>query len=129
MVDLIRYFWRWTQAPEQLSQNFTANVALERANGGIKQLTIKKIIGKVDATIASKDFEMNYYKRLDFTALRLGVAMGCKALVRVETEDGRMPQIFELLGVRKENKKVKMTVKAIKGRDMRQEMGLLKKQR
>ena len=105
-------------ASQLISQKFTANVALERANGGSGRqlLTIGKLYGKVDAIVASKEFEMKPYKELDVIALRLGVAMGCKALVTLETEAGKVAN-FELLGVRKENKKVKMTVKAINGGD------------
>jgi hypothetical protein len=122
MRDDLRPIWR-----TQLSQNFTADLNVKRTTGGIQLLTIDKLYGKVDViclTPASKDFELKSYKKLDVTELRLRVAMGCKALVRLETEDGKVAN-FELLGLRKENKKVKMTVKAINGGDM--QIGLLKK--
>jgi hypothetical protein len=134
MRDGLGPIWGWAQAggyfgegPELHSQNFTADLTVKRANGGIRQLTIGNLYGKVDViclTPASKDFELKSYKKLDVIELRLRVAMGCKALVRLETEDGKVAN-FELLGLRKENKKVKMTVKAINGGDM--QIGLLKK--
>jgi len=126
-----------SSAATLLSQNFTADLTLRRANvavgarqrgAGSQFITINKIIGNVDAIVASKEFETKPYKELDVTALRLELATGCKAIVRLETEDGAgKAAFFEVVGLREKNKNVEMSVKAIKGGDIPLMVGLLKK--
>ena len=101
-----------------LTQNFEADVTIRPANeygADIFVLTLDKLIGGVDILLfnpASNDFEKREYERLDVLSLKLGLATGSKAVIKVEMNGGGVWE-HEVLGVKGENGKVKMAVKAV----------------
>jgi hypothetical protein len=101
-----------------LTQNFEADVTIRPANEygyDIFVLTLDKLIGGVDILLfnpASNDFEKREYERLDVLSLKLGIALGSKVVIKVEMNGGGVWE-HEVLGVKGENGKVKMAVKAV----------------
>jgi hypothetical protein len=103
-----------------LAQNFEADVTIKRANEYGYEiffvLTLDRLRGEV-STLSwdpdSKEIETKENREFDIVALRIELAMGYKAVLRVETRDGDRAAL-QLLGVKEEeNGKVKVDVKAI----------------
>jgi hypothetical protein len=100
------------------TQSFKGDVTKECANeygDDIAILTLDRLIGRVNTLLFnpfSKDFVTKEYQGIDVTGLRIGLVMGYRVVIKVETRDDVLAA-YQLLGVKEENGKVKVVVKAI----------------
>ena len=98
------------------TQIFEADVTIKRANEyDAAILTLDRLRGEVEALLlnpASKEFVTKEYQGIDVAGLRIALATGYKEVLRVETRDDVLP-VFDILGVKEENGKVNIAVKAI----------------